>query len=122
MVGRCPVTRPYVQMVSSYPDAPTHFPRSALHRRNQNAAPKSIAKLKATSREPPRTSVSSPRTFVPLLTTEGFRILLPKSFQRERTCPMKLGIFILLLVNQRPGGVSYVRGVEKSATPFDDGI
>jgi len=27
-----------------------------------------------------------------------------------------------LLVNQRPGEVSYVRGVEKSATPFDDGI
>jgi hypothetical protein len=35
---------------------------------------------------------------------------------------MKFGIFILLLVNRRPGGVSYVRGVEKSATPFDDGI
>jgi len=28
---------------------------------------------------------------------------------------MKLEIFILLLVNKRPGGVSYVRGVEKSA-------
>ena len=72
--------------------------------------------------EPARTSVSSSRTFVPLLTTEGLCILLPKSFQRERTCLMKVGIFILLLVNQRPGGVSYVRGVEKSATPFDDGI
>jgi hypothetical protein len=28
---------------------------------------------------------------------------------------MKLEIFILLLVNKRPGGVSYVRCVEKSA-------
>src|SRR5712692_7908055 len=52
--------------------------------------------------ESARTSVSSSHTFVPLLSTEGFRILLPKSFQRERTCLMKLGIFILLLVNRRP--------------------
>jgi len=86
------------------------------------AAPKSIGKHKATSREPARTLVSSSPTFVPLLTTEGFRILFPKSFQRERTCLMKLGTFILLLVNKHPGGVSYVRGVEKSATPFDGGI
>jgi hypothetical protein len=28
---------------------------------------------------------------------------------------MKLEIFILLPVNKRPGGVSYVRGVKKSA-------
>jgi hypothetical protein len=35
---------------------------------------------------------------------------------------MRLGIFILLLANKRPGGVSYVSGVEKSATPFDGGI
>src|SRR3989441_9030196 len=68
-----------------------------------------------TSREPARTSVSSSPTFVPLLATQGLCILLPKPFQRERTCLMKLEIFILLLVNKRPGGVSYVRGVEKSA-------
>jgi hypothetical protein len=69
-----------------------------------------------------RTSVSSYRTFVPLLNMEGLCILLPKLFQRERTLLMKLGIFILLLVNKRSDGVSYVRGVEKSATPFDGGI
>src|SRR2546422_3641565 len=34
---------------------------------------------------------------------------LPKPFQRERTCLMKLEILILLLENKRPGGVSYVR-------------
>jgi hypothetical protein len=28
---------------------------------------------------------------------------------------MKLEIFILLLVNKRPDGISYVRGVKKSA-------
>jgi hypothetical protein len=84
--------------------------------------PRSIGKHKATSREPARTSVSSSQTSVPLLTTEGLAILLPKTFQRERTCLVKLGIYILLLVNKRPGGVSYVKGVEKSATPFDGGI
>jgi hypothetical protein len=31
---------------------------------------------------------------------------------------MKLGIF-WLFVNKRPGGVSYLRGVEKSETLFD---
>src|SRR5713101_9329278 len=75
-----------------------------------------------TSRQPARTSVSSSRTFVPLLTTEGLCILLPESFQREQTSLMKLGIFILLPLNERPCGVSHVRGVEKSATPFDGGI
>jgi len=94
----------------------------AFLRRNRNAAPKSIGKHKATSQEPARTSVSSSRTFVPLLTTEGLCILLPKSFKRERGCLMKLGIFILLLVANLPSGVSYVRGVEKSATLFDGGI
>src|SRR6266480_723682 len=88
----------------------------------QEAALFLLARASRTSREPARTSVSSSRTFVPLLTTEGLRILLSKSSQRERTCLMKLGIFILLLVNHRPGGVSYVTGVEKSATPLDGGI
>jgi hypothetical protein len=53
---------------------------------------------------------------------EGLCILLPKLLQRERTFLMKLGIFILLLVNKRSDGISYVRGVEKSAVPFDGGI
>ena len=35
---------------------------------------------------------------------------------------MKLGIFIVLLVANLSSGVSYVRGVEKSATLFDGGI
>jgi hypothetical protein len=35
---------------------------------------------------------------------------------------MKLEIFILLLVANLPSGVSYVRGVEKSATLLDGGI
>jgi hypothetical protein len=35
---------------------------------------------------------------------------------------MKPKIFILLLVANLPRGVSYVRGVEKSATLFDGGI
>jgi len=35
---------------------------------------------------------------------------------------MKLGIFILLLVDKALSGVSYVRGLEKSATLFDGGI
>ena len=36
---------------------------------------------------------------------------------------MKLEIFIfLLLVANLPSGVSYVRGVERSATLFDGGI
>jgi hypothetical protein len=35
---------------------------------------------------------------------------------------MKPEIFILLLVANLPRGVSYVRGVEKSATLFDGGI
>jgi len=81
-----------------------------------------IRKHKATSREPARTSVSSSRTFVPLLKMEGLCILLPELFQRERTFLMKLGIFILLLVNKRSDGISYVRGVEKLAVPFDGGI
>jgi len=35
---------------------------------------------------------------------------------------MKLEIFISLLVANLPRGVSYVRGVEKSATLFNGGI
>jgi hypothetical protein len=54
--------------------------------------------------EPARTSVSSSRTFAPLLATEGLFILLLKTFQRELTCLMKLGIFILLFTNKRLGG------------------
>jgi hypothetical protein len=69
------------------------------------------AKRKATFREPARTSVSSPRTFAPLLTTEGLCILLTKAFKWERKCLMKLEIFIILLVANLPSGVSYVRGV-----------
>src|SRR5713226_5463296 len=115
--------RLYVQVVSSHPDAPLPtFREARFLRRNRNAAPKSIGKHKATSREPARTSVSSSPTFVPLLAAEGLCILLPKSFKRERGCLMKLGIFILLLVANLPSGVSYVRGVEKSATLFDGGI
>jgi hypothetical protein len=57
----------------------THSHKCAFLGRNRNAASKSIGKHKATSREPTRTSVSSSRTFAPLLTTEGLRILLPKS-------------------------------------------
>jgi hypothetical protein len=61
-------------------------PRTFREVRNRNAVPRSIGKHEGTSREPARTSVSSSRTFVPLLTTEGRRILFPKLFQRERTC------------------------------------
>src|SRR6266446_1485327 len=71
---------------------------------NQNVSPKSKGNHKATAQEPARTSVSFPPTFVPLLTTEGLCILLPMSFQRERTRLMKLKIFIFLLVNKPPSG------------------
>src|ERR1700682_4756170 len=73
-------------MLSSHPsDAPHPLSKKRVLWRNQNAAPKSTGKHKATSREPARTSVSSYRTFVPLLNMEGLCILLPKLFQRERT-------------------------------------
>ncbi len=82
--------------------ASTHSPRSASLWWNQNVAPKSKGNHKATAQEPARTSVSSPPTFVPLLTTEELCILLPMSFQRERTRLMKLKTFIFLLVNKPP--------------------
>src|SRR6266403_1570196 len=78
-----------------------HHPHShtwSTHGRNRTLT----GNHKATAQEPARTSVSSPPTFVPLLATKELCILLPMSFQRERTRLMKLKIFIFLLVNKPP--------------------